>query len=128
MRYLERVPRPSAMTCLGKVPRLSSCLDTVTRAIASLDTMPRPSALSFLSKVPRPSTCLDMVTPHSACLETVPRPNATTCLGFVPLPSACLNTVPRPSAMPSKGASAKCHAKPRQGPSAWYMPRHGDSA
>ena len=55
MRCLARVPWPSAMTCLDKVPRLSSCLDTATRLSASLNMVSRSSAMSFLGKVPRPS-------------------------------------------------------------------------
>ena len=80
--------------------------------------VPQLSAITCLGNVPRPSACLDMVTRPSACLDTMSRPSAMTCLGKVPWSSACLEKVSRPSAIPSKGASTKCHDKPRQGASA----------
>ena len=55
MRCLARVPRPSAMTSLGKVRRPSACLKIVTQPSASLDTVPRPSVMTSLGKVPRPN-------------------------------------------------------------------------
>ena len=88
------------------------------RPNACLGKVPRPSAMSFLGKVPRPSTCLDTVTLHSAYLDTVHQPRAMTCLGLVPRPRSCLDTELRPSTMPSEGASAECHDKPKQGASA----------
>ena len=42
------MPRPSAMSFLGKVLRPSTCLDTVTLHSACLDTVPRPSAMTCL--------------------------------------------------------------------------------
>ena len=63
---LDTVPRPSVMSFLGKVPRLSTCLDTVTLHSACLDTVPRPSAMTCLGLVPRPSSCLDKVPRPSA--------------------------------------------------------------
>ena len=89
--WLATVPRPSAMTCIGPVPRPSACLIMVPRPC--LETVPRSSAMTCLEKVPRPSSCLD----------TVLRP------------SAFLFTVPRHSAIPRNGASALCHDMPREG-------------
>ena len=77
------VPLPSAMTYIRKMPRSSACLDTATRASASLVTVPRPRVMTCIGKVPRPSTCLDTVTLPSACLDTIPRPSALICLGKV---------------------------------------------
>ena len=69
------MPQLSAMTCLGKMPRPSACLDTVLR----------PSAMTCLKRVPR----------STAFLDTVPRPSAMTCL----------DKVPQPSVMPRNGVS-----------------------
>ena len=55
------VPRPSALSFLGKVPRPSTCLDTVTLNSACLDTVHQPSAMTCLGLVPRPRSCLDTV-------------------------------------------------------------------
>ena len=49
------MPRPSASTCLNKVPRSSAFLDTV----------PRPSGM----------ICLDKMPPHSPSLQMVPQPS-----------------------------------------------------
>ena len=59
------MPRPSAITCLGKLPRPSAWLYMVTRPCACLDMVPRPSVMTCLGKVPRPN----------ASLEIVPRPS-----------------------------------------------------
>ena len=93
--------RPSALTCLDKVPRPSACIDTVLRPSACLDTVPWPSA------------CLDMVPRPSACQGTTPRPSAMLSHGA----SAYCHDMHRHDAstlcMPNHGASA--------------MPRNGAS-
>ena len=50
---LDTESRPSAMTYLGKVPRPSAWLDTMTQPSAYLDTVPRPSDITCLGKVTR---------------------------------------------------------------------------
>ena len=82
---LNTVPQPSAIS-IGKVPRPSTCLDTVTLHSACLDTVPRPNAMTSLGLVPRPS----------ACLDTVPRSSVMPCKSASAL---CLDK-------PRQGASA----------------------
>ena len=86
------------MTCIGKLPRGSACLDMVTLPSSSLDTVPRPRSMTCLGKVPRPSAMQYQ------------------------------GKVPRPSAIPRNCASAYCHDMPRKGASTYFMPTHGDSA
>ena len=64
---LDTVPRHNTNTCLGKMPRPSACLYTVSRPSACLDTVPQPSAMTCVGKGPRPNACQDMV----------PRPSIT---------------------------------------------------
>ena len=98
MRCLARVPRPSAMTCLGKVPLLSACLDTLTQPSSCLETLARPSAMTCLSKVPRPR--------NGDSTYCMPGHSASAYYHDMPRPTSWQDLVPLSSAMPSKGASA----------------------
>ena len=83
VRCQEKLPWPSAMTSLSKMPRPSACLYMVTRPSAFLDTT-RPRSMTCLGKVPEPRACPDKVTRPSTCLDPMARPSAMTCLGKVP--------------------------------------------
>ena len=64
--------RPSAMTYIYRVLRLTACLDMVLQDSSCLESVPRPSSMTCFDKVTWPSARLDTVTRPSACLDTVP--------------------------------------------------------